>query len=135
MDLHRDLFAGVWTWAGQFRRSGLNIGVDPHLIQTELHAGFGNLMYQWENTDLLSAHAFGIAVHAELVRIHPFTDGNGRVTRLLADLVYAAAQPGPHEFEYDWNVDKCAYIQCLRSYDLNRDPAPLAELVQSFRVR
>ncbi|MFF5083844.1 Fic family protein [Actinoplanes sp. NPDC000266] len=33
----------------------------------------------------------GIAAHAEIVRIRPFADGNGRSTRLLADLVFIAA--------------------------------------------
>ena len=96
VSLHRDLYAGIWIWAGHFRRTGLNIGVDPHLITTELYASLETLRFQWFETSLFDPHSFGLAVHAETVRIHPFTDGNGRVTRLLADLVSAAAQPLPH---------------------------------------
>ncbi len=134
VELHRNLFSGIWSWAGAFRQTGLNIGVDPHLISTELHASFGNLLYQWRETKWLATRELGIATHAELVRIHPFVDGNGRVTRLMADLVFAAVQPQPHAFEYDWNVDKSLYIQLLRDYDLHRDPRPLASIITTFEL-
>lgn len=133
--LHRTLFSGIWSWAGAFRRTAVNIGVDPHSIATDLHASLETLRYQWAETELFNPHSFGIAVHAELVRIHPFTDGNGRLTRLLADLVSAAAQPQPHTLEYDWNIDKVEYIRLLRLYDANRDPFPLADFVSSVRIR
>ena len=126
--LHEMLFSGIWTWAGALRRTGLNIGVDPHTISTELHTAFGNFGYQASEM-LLTARQLGVAVHAELVRIHPFSDGNGRVTRLMADLVFAAAQHRPHAQEYDWDLDKTEYIRLLRAYDLNRDPVPLSEFI------
>lgn len=135
VELHRTLYDGIWTWAGHFRRTGLNIGVDPHLIPTELFASLETLRFQWFETSLFDPHSFGLAVHAETVRIHPFTDGNGRVTRLLADLVSAAAQPLPHEWEYDWEVDKQEYIRLLRLYDSNRDPLPLTEFAKPLRIR
>lgn len=37
VQLHEMLFSGIWTWAGALRRTGLNIGVDPHTISTELY--------------------------------------------------------------------------------------------------
>lgn len=126
--LHEQLFGGIWTWAGSFRRTGLNIGVDPYLTSTALLTAFGNLGYQASEM-LLTARQLGVAVHAELVRIHPFSDGNGRVTRLMADLVFAAAQHRPHAQEYDWDLDKTEYIRLLRAYDLNRDPVPLSEFI------
>ena len=128
VQLHEQLFGGIWTWAGSFRRTGLNIGVDPYLISTELHTAFGNLRYQASEM-LLTARQLGVATHAELVRIHPFSDGNGRVTRLMADLAFAAAQRLPHAQEYDWDLDKSEYIRLLRAYDLNRDPVPLSEFI------
>ncbi|MCP1387288.1 Fic family protein [Corynebacterium sp. TA-R-1] len=123
---HRGLFAGIWTWAGKFRRTLLNIGSDPHLIETEVYVAMDNLRYQWRETNVHNARQLGIATHAELVRIHPFTDGNGRATRLMADLIFAAAQVEqsrrPHEWEYDWNLDKREYIRLLQKFDENRDP-------------
>ena len=67
-------------------------------------------------------------VHAETVRIHPFVDGNGRTTRLLADLVFAAAQD-PTVQQYDWDLDKPRYIELLRAFDVHRDVTDLAAFV------
>lgn len=102
--------------------------MDPYLVSTALLTAFGNLGYQASEM-ILTARQLGVATHAELVRIHPFSDGNGRVTRLMADLVFAAAQQLPHTQEYDWDLDKTEYIRLLRAYDLNRDPIPLSEFI------
>jgi fido (protein-threonine AMPylation protein) len=63
------------------------------------------------------------------VRIHPFTDGNGRTTRLLADLVFVATQDGETLEQYDWGLDKPRYIALLREYDSHRDPRELAAFI------
>src|SRR5258708_36394553 len=34
-DLHRRLFGDVWKWAGQFRRTEKNIGIDPYQIAVQ----------------------------------------------------------------------------------------------------
>ncbi|EUA08484.1 fic/DOC family protein [Mycobacterium kansasii 732] len=65
-------------------------------------------------------------MHAEAVGVHPFTDGNGRTTRLLADLVFTAAQDFDPLQQYDWNVDKGRYIALLREYDRHRSVGELA---------
>lgn len=71
----------------------------------------------------------GIAVHAEVVRVHPFVDGNGRATRLLADLAFLAAQDGDVVEVYDWHLDKRTYIDLLREYDQHRDVSDLASFI------
>lgn len=72
----------------------------------------------------------GITFHAVVVHIHPFIDGNGRTTRLLADRVFAATQEGEELLEYDWDVDRREYIGLLRYFDLTRDAQPLVDLVE-----
>lgn len=67
----------------------------------------------------------------ETVRIHPFVDGNGRTTRLLADILFVAAQDSDPVFQYDWNVDKRSYINLLRRYDADRDVTDLARLLEA----
>jgi Fic family protein len=69
--------------------------------------------------------------HAETLRIHPFVDGNGRTTRLLADVLFVAAQDSDPVFQYDWNVDKRSYINLLRRYDADRDVTGLAGLLKT----
>jgi Fic family protein len=83
------------------------------------------------DTDDWTPHELGVIAHAETVRIHPFVDGNGRTTRLLADLVFAAAQDSDSVMQYDWSVDKATYINLLRRYDTNRDVTGLADFLKA----
>jgi fido (protein-threonine AMPylation protein) len=133
--LHAKLYGDLWTWAGIYRHRELSIGIDPAYITTEMRVGFENIKYRWDHTSDWTARELGIAVHAETVRIHGFVDGNGRVTRLLADLVFLAAQEMDSVFEsYDWEVDKKQYIALLKQYDVNRDPKPLAAFIPTARM-
>jgi fido (protein-threonine AMPylation protein) len=127
-DLHTRMFGPVWNWAGRWRRLELNIGVDPEQIAVDLRNALDTIAYRWENTNDWTPRQLGIVVHAEIVRIHPFTDGNGRTTRFRADLVFAIVQD-PTEFQYDWELDKPQYIELLRAYDGHRDVADLAAFV------
>lgn len=129
-ELHMLLYGDVWMWAGRYRTRDLNIGIDPLHIASELRASLGTIRYRWEHTDDWTPRELGIAVHAETVRIHCFVDGNGRATRLFADLVFLAAQDSEDVIEgYDWAVDKPQYIALLREYDITRDPKPLAAFI------
>ncbi|PJJ63876.1 Fic family protein [Compostimonas suwonensis] len=131
----KKLYGDLWTWAGRYRTRDLNLGVDPARIAVELRGSLDNIRYRWEHTDDWTPRELGIAVHAETVRFHGFVDGNGRSTRLLADLVLLAAQDAEAIAEtYDWRIDKKAYIALLREYDLTRDPKPLAAFVPVRRL-
>jgi fido (protein-threonine AMPylation protein) len=129
-ELHKKIYGDVWAWAGRFRKLELNIGVSPSQIAMDLRNSLDTIRWRWEQTDDWSPRVLGIAVHADTVRIHPFTDGNGRTTRLLADLVFIAAQAGEELEQYDWNIDKRRYIGLLREYDAHRNPQGLAEFVE-----
>lgn len=130
-ELHRRLYGDVWSWAGVYRKREINIGVPPELIAVEVRSALGTIQHRWKHTADWTAHQLGIAVHAEIVRVHPFADGNGRTTRLLADLVFAVAQEGVEPDVYDWEVDKQQYIDLLREYDHSRDPAALAAFIKT----
>ncbi|GAB3195892.1 hypothetical protein GCM10027062_03840 [Nocardioides hungaricus] len=128
-DLHRRLYGDVWEWGGKFRLLQTNIGVAPEQIAVQLRSEMDNLRYRWEEVHDLDPKSLGLLAHVEVVRIHPFVDGNGRVTRLLADVVLAAAATGD-AVRFDWDIDRPAYIDALVHYDNGRDLTPLAELVQ-----
>lgn len=129
-ELHVELYGDIWLWAGRPRQLESSIGIDPNQVAVELHGSLGNALWRWENTADWTAREFGIAVHAEAVRIHPFVDGNGRSTRLLADLVFLAAQGADEAVAvYDWGLDKAEYVQLLRQFDRHRDPSDLARFV------
>lgn len=127
-DLHTRLYGDIWFWAGRLRQHEVNIGVAPEQIAVELRACLDTIRYRWEHTEDWTARILGITAHAETVRIHPFIDGNGRTTRLLADLVYIAAQEHA-EWQYDWDVDKQRYVELLRGFDLHRNADELAVFI------
>lgn len=128
-DLHRALYRDIWMWAGQFRIRELNIGIPPEQIAVSVRSSMDSIAFRWSKSADWTPRELGIAVHAECVRIHPFVDGNGRSTRLLADLVFLAAQEGDTPLRYDWNVDKTRYIELLRQYDQHRQPEELATFI------
>jgi len=133
-NLHTQLYRDVWNWAGRLRTGELNVGVAPEQVAVELRASMDTIRYRWEHTSDWTARELGIAVHAEAVRIHPFVDGNGRSTRLLADLVFIAAQNGEEILQYDWELDKTQYIRLLREYDISRDIRELAAFIPIRRL-
>lgn len=130
-ELHRRLYAEVWTWAGLVRRREYNIGVAPELIAVEMRASIDSIRYRWHHSQDWDARHLGIVAHAEIVRIHPFPDGNGRATRLLADLVFVSAQSSEVPELYNWELDKARYVDLLHQYDQHRDPRELTALVQT----
>lgn len=134
-DLHRQLYTEIWTWAGRYRTTEKSIGIDPAGISTEIRMSLDTIRYRWSQTRDWTARELGIAVHPETVRIHPFVDGNGRSTRLLADLVFFAAQDPEAQLEnYDWGIEKETYIALLRDYDRSRDPKALEAFIPVHRV-
>lgn len=107
----------------------LEQGLQDRVFDELMPSALDTIAYRWDHTDDWTPRQLGIVVHAETVRIHPFADGNGRTTRFLADLVFAAAQD-PTELQYDWELDdKTRYIELLRAYDGHRDVADLTAFV------
>lgn len=133
-ELHGQMYGDIWTWAGRFRTKDRNIGVPSETVAVELRESLETIRYRWEHTDDWGARELGMAVHADTVRIHPFVDGNGRTTRRMADLVFAAAQDDDEWLEYDWDIDKHAYVHMLRRYDATRDSSELTAYVPVIPV-
>lgn len=85
-DLHRQMFDKTWDWAGTFRKSNKNIGVDWTQVSVRLRDLLGNTQYQIEN-QVFDADEITVRFHNQLVWIHAFPNGNGRHARLMADLL------------------------------------------------
>lgn len=85
-NLHKKMFCDVWVWAGEYRITERNIGVAPYQIPMKLMQLFDDLNF-WIDNKTYSNHEIAVRLHHKLVQIHPFPNGNGRVSRLMADLV------------------------------------------------
>jgi Fic-DOC domain mobile mystery protein B len=84
--LHRHMFDKTWQWAGTFRKSDKNIGVDWTQVAVKLSNLLENTKYQIDN-QVFDAYEIAVRFHHQLVWIHAFPNGNGRHARLMADLL------------------------------------------------
>jgi Fic-DOC domain mobile mystery protein B len=89
MSLHRRMFGDVWKWAGTHRRRETNIGVPPHLVAAESQMRLDDALF-WHAEAVFTPNELAARVHCRLVSVHPFPNGNGRCTRLMADLYLTA---------------------------------------------
>lgn len=85
-DLHKKMFDQTWRWAGTFRKSNKNIGVDWPQIALKLRDLLDNTRYQIEH-QVFELDEIVVRFHHQLVWIHAFPNGNGRHARLMADLL------------------------------------------------
>jgi Fic-DOC domain mobile mystery protein B len=85
MKLHRQMFGDVWKWAGTNRRRITNFGSLPEVIVSEAHTALEDMKY-WHAHEVFESDERAARLHCRLVTIHPFPNGNGRCTRLMADL-------------------------------------------------
>jgi len=83
--LHKRMFDDVWRWAGVRRVRPTNIGVDPAQIVTQTKQAIDDAIW-WHENDAFEADERAARIHRRLVAVHPFRNGNGRCTRLIADL-------------------------------------------------
>lgn len=92
--MHRQWLGGLYAWAGEYRQVNIGKGgfmfAASHLIpglMMELERGPLRQFTPCRFTSLEEqAHALAV-VHAELILIHPFREGNGRCARLLTTLM------------------------------------------------
>ena len=84
--LHRKMFADVWKWAGEFRNTNKNIGKDKLTIPTELRYLLDDAQF-WVNNAAYTPDEIAIRFKHRLVNIHCFPNGNGRHSRLMADII------------------------------------------------
>ncbi|MBI3734953.1 Fic family protein [Candidatus Sumerlaeota bacterium] len=102
--MHRDWLGGLYMWAGEYRTVNLSKAgfTWPPAIRVPANMETFEQGVLSEHTPCLSSGLHDIArrigiVHGELLLIHPFREGNGRLARWLAELMaYQAGLPRPN---------------------------------------
>ncbi|MCP4233773.1 MAG: mobile mystery protein B [Aestuariibacter sp.] len=97
-ELHKRLFGKVWKWAGSFRKTEKNIGVDPIQIAIQLRQLLDDAKY-WIENNTYPPKELAARFHHRLVFIHPFPNGNGRHSRIMVDAVLTKLMDEP---AIDW---------------------------------
>ena len=85
-DLHRRMFDQTWKWAGTFRQSNKNIGVDWTQVAMKLRNLLDNTRFQIDHK-VFEPDELVVRFHHQLVWVHAFPNGNGRHARLMADVL------------------------------------------------
>jgi Fic-DOC domain mobile mystery protein B len=132
-NLHKRMFGNVWRWAGAYRRTGKNVGVDAYRIPTELRQLIDDCNY-WTQHQTYEPDEIAARFHHRLVWIHPYPNGNGRHARLATDLLLKSlGQPGfswGQQSLVDAGETRQHYVDALRAAD-KHDFALLFEFVRS----
>ncbi len=85
-ELHRKMYGNVWAWAGTFRKTNKNLGVDKWEISLELKKLLDDAIF-WVENKSYTPDEIVIRFKHRLVSIHCFPNGNGRHSRLMADII------------------------------------------------
>ena len=131
--LHKQMLGKVWQWAGTFRRSDKNIGIDWRQIPIQLRQLIDDVKF-WIENETYSPQEIAVRFHHKLVQIHLFPNGNGRHARLATDRLLIDVF-GLEPFSWgNANIDqqgdvRSEYIQALRQAD-NHDYSGLMEFVR-----
>ena len=132
-ELHSKMFGNVWRWAGSFRNSNKNIGVDKFEIPIHLRNLLDDTKY-WIDNKTFSDDEIVIRFNHRLVQIHLFPNGNGRHSRLIADVLISK---GFNKKEFTWGSTNLTTAGTVRSLYLtalrNADNGNFKDLIAFAR--
>jgi Fic-DOC domain mobile mystery protein B len=119
-ELHKEMFANVWDWAGKYRQIELSIGIKAYQVSTALKELSDDIDY-WDKHKTFDIYETATRIHHRAVQIHPFKNGNGRWSRMLANIYLRQNGSMPVKWQEDLlskeNPKRDAYIQALKSAD------------------
>jgi Fic-DOC domain mobile mystery protein B len=135
LSLHKKMYEDVWKWAGKFRTTEKNLGIPFPLIGIELRKLIDDTLF-WINNKSFPSDEIAIRFKHRLVSIHCFPNGNGRHSRLMADLIVEKLFHGP---SFSWGHShsqhasneevRSAYLTALKEADRN-NYQPLIEFAR-----
>lgn len=120
MGLHEEMFGDVWGWAGKLRKIELSIGIKAYLVPAELKKLCDDIEY-WSKFKTFDIFETASRIHHRAVQIHPFQNGNGRWSRMLANIYLRQNGKMPVKWQEDLlakeNPKRSEYIVALKKAD------------------
>jgi len=118
--LHKEMFGEVWEWAGKLRHVELSIGIKAYIVSTEMKKLVDDVVY-WEAHQSFDVIEIAARVHHRAVQIHPFLNGNGRWSRMLANIYLKQHGLQPTTWNENLlskeNLHREEYIKALKKAD------------------
>ena len=131
--LHEKMFKDTWKWAGEFRKTNKNIGAPWYRISQDVRNLCDDAGY-WTADGTYPEVELAVRFHHRLVLIHPFPNGNGRHSRLMADLIMSRLAQKPltwgHVDLTGEGENRRKYIDALHAADKG-NIRPLIDFAQS----
>ncbi len=135
--IHMTMFGDVWDWAGRWRKSITNIGIKPQFIPMKLSELCAQVISWGTGSAKMTYLERSARIHHQLVSIHPFENGNGRFSRLVADrylLAYRCTHPiWPSHLGINGEI-RDRYILSLKAADRG-DYLPMIQLMREFHAK
>jgi Fic family protein len=135
LDLHRIVFKNSKTFAGKFRKKGIEVVIadaSGNIVHrgapaTEVRSLLRELV-EWyaKNRERYSPLVLAAVVHNQFENIHPFQDGNGRIGRLLLNNILLKHGLPPVNIELK---NRSQYYAALQAYENEHDLRPTLELI------
>jgi len=119
--VHTRMYADVWAWAGEFRTTNKNIGIDKWQIPIELRYLLDDVRY-WHENNTYPPDEIALRFKHRIVSIHCFANGNGRHSRLMADIIIEKIYKLP---VFTWGAAnlsseddaRAAYLRAIKAAD------------------
>lgn len=119
--VHKRMYADVWAWAGEFRKTNKSIGIDKWQIPTELKYLLDDARY-WHENNIYSPEEIAVRFKYRIVSIHCFQNGNGRHSRLMVDIIIEKMYKQP---VFSWGAanlsgegdTRSAYLKAIKAAD------------------
>jgi Fic-DOC domain mobile mystery protein B len=130
LNLHKKMFDTVWRWAGSYRKTEKNIGVSWINIRTDLKILLDDTIF-WIDNSTYPPDEIAIRFKHRLVNIHCFPNGNGRHSRIMADIIIESIFK---KEVFSWNQSNMVkadetrkeYIRSIREGDIGNISALIA---------
>lgn len=133
-DIHELLMENIFIAGGFYRNVDVYIAgaehtpPSPNQAYRQIKDFYADLPHKTE----MNSIELAAWTHAEFVKIHPFIDGNGRISRLIMNYQLMAHGFLPISISKETRLD---YFQTLESYAVKGDLKPFVELIAALEGR
>ena len=119
--LHQRMYGNVWIWAGEFRKSNKNLGIDKLEIPVAVKMLLNDAAF-WVENNTYPPNEIAIRFKHRLVSTHCFPNGDGRHSRLMSDIIIDKIFKEPM---FSWGAEnlikhgeaRSAYLSAVREAD------------------
>ena len=133
LEIHKIAFRHLYDWAGKWRTTNILVGQlvppHPHQVIQLMYQFADNLIFKMAVAETREEHIDCLLyAHYEFIRIHPFNNGNGRIGRILMNLVAMKLGYKPLVLYYREGESRKIYIDAMKATDKG-DMQPLKNLI------